>query len=252
MDTFYQLPYHPIGIIKERDDSYVLTLRDLPLSEKPREKLLKHGPTILTSVELLAILMGTGTKKEEVLTMCARIMKEYGQKSLLSEMDAKRLSSELQIPIVKATQIVACGELARRFFQKTGHTSAIIRTPKQVFEYVKDMRDLSKEYLRGLYLNANYKVIHDEVISIGTLDTSVIHPREVFKPALEYSAVGVILVHNHPSGVPRPSTADITITMQLVKAGKLLGIELIDHVIVTKQSFLNLVQKEESSFSPEN
>jgi DNA repair protein RadC len=112
-----------------------------------------------------------------------------------------------------------------------------IRTASQVFEYVKDMRNLSKECLRGLYLDARYHVIHDEVVSLGTLSSNIVHPREVFRPALEYSASAVILVHNHPSGIEKPSEADIAITRQIVAAGKRLGIGVLDHVVVTKQKF---------------
>lgn len=99
------------------------------------------------------------------------------------------------------------------------------------------MRDLPKEHLRGLYLDSHYRLIHDEVISIGSLTSNIIHPREVFRPALEYSASAVILAHNHPSGVPKPSEADLAITRQIVEAGKILGISLLDHVIVTKAKF---------------
>jgi DNA repair protein RadC len=99
------------------------------------------------------------------------------------------------------------------------------------------MQDLPKEHLRGLYLDAHYQLIHDEIISIGTLTSNIIHPREVFRPALEYSASAVILAHNHPSGVAKPSDADVAITRQIVEAGKILGISLLDHVIITKNKF---------------
>jgi DNA repair protein RadC len=102
------------------------------------------------------------------------------------------------------------------------------------------MRDLSKEQLRGIYLNAHYKVIHDEVVSMGTIDTNIVHPREVFKPAVEYAASGLILVHNHPSGSTDPSEADLETTKQLVAAGELLGITLIDHIIVTRAEFKSI------------
>ena len=138
---------------------------------------------------------------------------------------------------MKASQIIACAELGRRFFAKNVHGVPVIRTPQDVFEYVLDMRGLSKEHLRGLYLNSHHRIIHDEIISIGTIDSNLIHPREVFKPALEYSAVAMILVHNHPSGVTSPSDADIAITKQLKESGKLLGVDLLDHIIVTKDSF---------------
>ena len=102
------------------------------------------------------------------------------------------------------------------------------------------MRDLPKEHLRGIYLNSRYKVIHDEVISIGTLTSNIVHPREVFKPALEYSATAVILAHNHPSGSTKPSTDDILVTKQLIETGKILGVELLDHIIITKNSFASI------------
>jgi DNA repair protein RadC len=217
---------------------YILTFHDLPNDEKPREKLSKLGPKALTIAELLATVLSVGTKKEDVLAMSSRIIKEYGEKSILSVTDPE--VRDLDIPIVKAMQIVACAELGRRFYEKNDASAPIIRTALDVFEYVKDMRDLSKEHLRGIYLNSHYKVIHDEIISIGTVDTSIIHPREVFRPALEYATVAVILVHNHPSGTTTPSDADIAVTKQLVEAGKLIGINLIDHVIVTKHSFASI------------
>ena len=154
--------------------------------------------------------------------------------------DAKMLAKNLEIPLGKAIQIVAAAELGRRFFERNDASAPIIRTAADVFEHVKEMRGLPKEHLRGLYLNAHYKLIHDEVISIGTVDTSIVHPREVFKPALDYSAAAVVLVHNHPSGSLSPSATDDAVTIQLIAAGKLLGIDLIDHVIVTKDAFASI------------
>jgi len=219
---------------------YILKIRDLPVEEKPREKLVNNGASCLSVAELLAIVLGTGSKKEEVLAMSERILKEYGEKCLISQKNPKILSKDLGIPLIKAIQLTACSELGRRFFSKNENGLSMIRTAKDVFEYVKDMRELPKENLRGIYLNAHHKVIHDEIISIGTVDSNIIHPREVFKPALEYSAVAVILVHNHPSGETNPSQADKDITEQLIKVGKILGIDLLDHVIVTRDNFLSI------------
>jgi DNA repair protein RadC len=219
---------------------YVLTIHDLPHDEKPREKLFKYGPKTLSTQELLAVVLNSGTKKEGVLEMSARIMKEYGEKSIMSSTNASKLAQDLHIPIVRASQIVACAELGSRFYKKNTASMPTLRTAEDVFAYVQDMRQLPKEHLRGLYLNAHYKVVHDEIISIGTIDTNIIHPREVFRPALEYATAAVILVHNHPSGISEPSEADIAITKQLSLAGKLLGIDLIDHVIVTKSSFSSI------------
>ena len=137
-------------------------------------------------------------------------------------------------------QIVAVGELGRRFFERNRNGAVVIRTAKDVFEYVADMRVLTREHLRGLYLNAHYQLIHDEIISIGTVDANVIHPREVFRPALSCSAVAVILVHNHPSGVLKPSVEDTRITKQIKEAGAVIGIELVDHIIVGKDSFVSI------------
>jgi DNA repair protein RadC len=219
---------------------YYLKIRDLPQEDKPREKMLKHGVSVLSVSELLSVILNTGSKKEGVLEMSERIIKGYGEGGIMCEKDPASLSKNFNVPIVKATQIVACAELGRRFFQKNDFSSPIVRTAREVYEYVKDMQNLSKEHLRGIYLNAHYKVIHDEVISIGTVDANIIHPREVFKPAIEHSAVALILVHNHPSGITTPSEADIAITEQLVKAGKVLGVDLIDHVIVTKNAFISI------------
>lgn len=218
-------------------------MRDLPDDDKPREKLLAHGPDALSMAELLAVVLNTGTKKEEILSMTGRIMKEYGERNVLIQKDAKKLSEDLEIPIGKALQIVAIGELGRRSFLHSENGMPTIRTAHEVFEHVVDMRGLSKEHLRGIYLNAHYKVIHDEMISIGTVDTSIIHAREVFRPALEHSAAAVILVHNHPSGVASANEADIFATQLLVEAGKILGIDLIDHVIVTKDSYSSVPVK---------
>ncbi|MES2135329.1 MAG: DNA repair protein RadC [Patescibacteria group bacterium] len=216
---------------------YILKVRDMPLDEKPRERLLAHGPSALSIQELLAVILSTGTKKEEVMAMATRIMKEYGEKSLMSQKSAKELASNLDIPLGKALQIIATAELGRRFFSKNEHASPTLRTAREVFGYTQDMRTLSKEHLRGIYLNSHYKVIHDEVVSIGTLDSNIIHPRDIFRPALEYSAAALILVHNHPSGIATPSDADVSVTEQIIKAGALLGIDLIDHIIVTKDGF---------------
>jgi DNA repair protein RadC len=216
------------------------TIHDLPKEDKPREKMERFGATALSTPELLAVMLSVGTTKEDVLSMSARIMKEYGERSIMSATKPEALVEDLGIPHGKAMQIVACAELGRRFYKRNDSALPTIRTVADVYSYVKDMHDLPKEHLRGIYLNAHYKVIHDEIISIGTVDTSIIHPREVFKPALEFAAAAIILVHNHPSGLTDSSDADISITQQIIQAGSLLGIELIDHVIVTKSGFASV------------
>jgi DNA repair protein RadC len=222
---------------KSENKKYVLTIRDLPQDEKPREKFLKLGGDALSAPELLAIILNTGTKKEGVLEMSHRVLKEYGERALIGKTDPKKLASDLDIPLNKAIQIVACAELGLRFFEKKSSQSPTLRTARDVYEYLVEMRSLPKEHLRGLYLNAHYKLIHDEVVSIGTIDANIIHPREVFRPALEYGAVAVIMAHNHPSGSPKPSEADIQITKQIIEAGNIMGIKVLDHVIIARDSY---------------
>lgn len=219
---------------------YILKIHDLPLSDQPREKLIKQGPDTLSLSELLATIFNTGSKNEGVMEMSSRIIREYGEKSIISERDASKLAMELNIPLIKAVQIVACGEIGRRLYEKNDSGFAVIRTAKDVYEYLHDMHNLSKEHLRGLYLNGHNRIIHDEVISIGTINTSIIHPREVFRPAVEYNAAAIVLAHNHPSNVATPSAQDIEITHQLIHAGKIIGINILDHVIITRDTYISI------------
>jgi DNA repair protein RadC len=221
--------------------TYVLKVRDMPTLDKPREKLLEYGTSSLSLAELLSVVLITGTKKEDVISMSSRVMKEYG-KSIFSNpiKDIKKISLDMDIPITKMCQIIACGELGKRLFDKNLSGIKTIRTVDDVYDHTKDMHGLSKEHLRGLYLDTHNKVIHDEVLSIGTINSSIVHPREVFKPAIEYGAAAIILVHNHPSGISTPSESDKAITEQIIKAGKVLGIALLDHVVVTRDGFTSV------------
>lgn len=226
------------------DTRYVLRVRDLPIEEKPREKLLSSGPGSLSHVELMAILLGVGTRKEEVMAMAARIVREYGQQAIITEKNPQRLADSLDIPLAKACQIVASFELGRRSYQNKAGKPLFIRTTTQAFEHLKSIGHLQKEQLRGLYLNSRYQVIHEEIISVGSLTANIVHPREVFAPALEHGAVAVIVAHNHPSGILDPTQDDLQVTDQLLAAGKVLGVELLDHLIVTRDTFISLIEKE--------
>lgn len=239
MPPHYAIKDHDV-IVDATDKAYVLRVRDLVVEDRPREKLLADGPDVLTTSELLAVVLNIGTKKEGILTMVSRVAKEYGEKNVAHEKNPRTLSRELKIPLIKACQIVACFELGRRFFQ-TAARSTVIRSARQAYEYLHDMRDLPKEHLRGIYLNSRYKVIHDEVISIGSLTANIVHPREVFRPALEFSAAAVIIAHNHPSGVSTPTREDVLVTEQLRESGKILGIDLLDHLVITKNGFVSVL-----------
>jgi DNA repair protein RadC len=229
-----------ISTSSSEERAYVLKIRDLPDTLKPREKLIDLGPNSLTLQELLAVVLNTGSKKEGVLEMAQRVVKEYGTSALAGQVDVASLVQELDIPEGKACQIIAVAEIGRRLFKRTDTGLAVIRTARDVHDYVKDMHNLPKEQLRGLYLDTHNRVIHQEVISIGTINSNIIHPREVFRPALEYGAAAVVLVHNHPSGVSTPSTADIEITKQIIQAGRIIGIHLLDHVVVAGDTYTSV------------
>lgn len=223
-----------------QNHQYVLRVRDLPKEDKPREKMLNASPSSLSMPELLAIILNSGSTKEGVLEMSHRIVREYGTNALLNHTDAKKLSNELNIPLIKATQVVAIGELGRRLYQRNESGLTVLRNANDAYEYLHDMRNLPKEQMRGIYLDTHNRVIHDEVIAIGTVNSNLTHPREVFRPALEYNAAALILAHNHPSGIAEPSQADIEITKQLIEAGKIIGVHILDHVIVTKDGFTSI------------
>lgn len=222
-------------------EEYVLRVRDLPNSDRPREKILEHGASYLSVSELLAVVWGVGTKKEEVLEMARRTIAEYGEKALATTDNPTKLAEAADIPISKACQIVAAFELGKRFYSNKNGQPVFIRNATQAHKHLKGIAKSQKEQLRGLYLNSRYQVVHDEVISIGTLTSNIVHPREVFQPAIEHGAVAVIIAHNHPSNNSTPTDDDLSITSQLVTAGKILGIDVLDHLIITSDTFLSIM-----------
>lgn len=230
-------------VFRENESQYVLRVRDMDEDDRPRERMLKEGPESLSVTELVAVMWGVGSRKEDVLAMARRALREYGEKAIANELDPNRLSQTAGIPLTKACQVIAGLELGRRFYarQPTGQP-VHIRNAKQAFQHLRDIGRSQKEQLRGLYLNSRYQVVHDEVISVGSLTSNVVHPREVFQPALERSAVAVILAHNHPSGRLEPTSADIEVTEQLMAAGKVLGIELLDHLVITADKYVSIME----------
>ncbi|MCF7865679.1 MAG: DNA repair protein RadC [Candidatus Pacebacteria bacterium] len=216
---------------------YVLKLRDLPTDDKPREKLIEQGVQALSLQELISVILNTGTKKEDVTAMSLKIVREYGNSALTGTIDPSIMAEELDIPIGKACQVIACSEIGRRLYKKNDVGLAVIRTAEDVYKFLSEMQNLPKEQLRGLYLDTHNRVIHQEIISMGTINSNIVHAREVFRPALEYNAAAVVLAHNHPSGIATPSVADVQITKQIIEAGKIIGIHLLDHVIITKDGF---------------
>ncbi len=222
---------------------YNLRIRDLPEEDKPREKLRKHGPAALKNYELMAVILGKGTKREGILELSQRIMDQYGEQAIFTEGDVGKIEKVLGLSPVQACQVVAAFELGKRLFGRP--TEVFLRSPEEVFEYAKDMARLKQEHLRGLYLDTRNRLIRDEVITIGTLNESLAHPREIFHPAVETHAAAIILVHNHPSGDPFPSRDDIELTKQIYEASRLMEIEILDHVIVGNKRYYSLKENTE-------
>lgn len=232
-------------LIGEQPRHYELRVKDLPDADRPREKLLSVGPSNLTVAELLAIIWGVGSKREDVLAMARRTIQEYGERTIANETSVNRLASTADIPAAKASQVIAAFELGRRYYATSAGRSVHIRNAKQAFQHLKSMGYLQKEQLRGLYLNSRYQVIYDEVISVGSLTSNIVHPREVFQPAIERGAAAVIIAHNHPSGMLRPTLADVDVTNQLRAAGEVLGIELLDHIIIAGERYASIHGEED-------
>jgi DNA repair protein RadC len=204
--------------------------------------MLAHGPKDLSLAELVAILLGTGTRREEVMSMAYRILREYGERAIMEETNPLHLSEALDIPVSKASQLVASFEIGRRFYESRAGKPVVVRTAAQAYQHLKGMADLQKEQLRALYLNSRYQVVHEETVSVGSLTANIVHPREIFQPAIEYGAAAVIVAHNHPSGLLEPTEADRDVTHQLRACGVLLGIELLDHLIITGEHYLSIME----------
>jgi DNA repair protein RadC len=215
-------------------------IKNLPPNQQPRERLIEFGAEALSLEELLSIILGTGYKEENVLELSKRIFKDYGPKAITGYQRVEDIMNDFGLPKVKACQVLACFEIGKRIFADNTVEITTIRSPQDVWELVSDMYTLKKEYLRGLYLNIKNQIIHDEIISIGTIDQSIAHPRDIFSPALKYHAAGIIIVHNHPSGDITPSKADIVLTQQLKDIGKLMSIPVLDHIIVSKSGYKSI------------
>jgi len=217
-----------------------MKLKDLPKVDWPREKLETYGPEKLSNAELLAILLGAGKKGMNVVDFSAHVLKKFSKKGLLS-MSTQELKDTIGIGSAKACRIVAAFELGRRFLQDK--KSELYLTPNDVWQELKDIRAHKKEHFVIFFLDSRNQEIHREIISIGTLNANLVHPREVFEPAIRFLASHVIVAHNHPSGNPSPSQEDQDVTKRLVVAGKILGIELVDHVIVAHSGYASLKEK---------
>lgn len=221
-----------------------LMIRDFPEGERPRERLIHSGPESLSNHELLAILLRTGTKSESVLQLANRLLTQFGGLMWLKDAAMEELTALKGIGEAKAVQIAAAVELGRRISNLSYDDRYVIRSPEDGANYVmNDMRFLSQEHFVCLYLNTKNQVIHRQTIFIGSLNASIVHPREVFKEAFRRSAASIICLHNHPSGDPAPSREDIDVTKRLVECGKMVGIEILDHLIIGDKKYVSMKEK---------
>ncbi len=215
-----------------------MKIKDLPKIERPREKLIAKGAENLKDSELLAILLRTGKTGKNVIEIASQILTKHSKKRLL-QMTYEDLLKISGIDSAKATTLLAAFELSKRAMEVNDTNLPTIVTPKDIVAQLTELRNNKKEHFIALYLNARNQLVHKETISMGTLNANLVHPREVFEPALKHSAANIMVAHNHPSGDPKPSEDDLEITKRLVEAGKMMGIEVVDHIIITKNSYLS-------------
>ena len=216
---------------------------DLPRALRPREKLAAQGPARLSLAELLCLVLGSGTRREPVGRIAGRLLRRHGLQGL-SELDADGWRKQPGIGRVTAARMCAVFELGRRAYGRArDEEPPRLSRPRDVFRRVKHLGRAKKEHLVGLYLDAQNGLLHQETISIGSLNTTRTHPREILYPAVLHLAVGFILVHNHPSGCLDPSPEDIEFTQAVRRAGDLIGIELYDHIIVARGGYTSLRER---------
>jgi len=219
------------------------TIRDLPLSERPRERLVKFGPEALSAQEILSLILGRGVSGESVLITAQRLLSEFGSLKGIADASLEELSQVRGIGLAKAAQLKAAFELSRRLDEQylLEEKGQPLKTPECVVELIKkELKGKKREHFLLVLLTIRNQPIRMVKISEGSLDSSIVHPREVYKEAISAHAASVILVHNHPSGDPEPSPDDIKLTKRLVEAGKLMGISVLDHIIVTDQNHLSM------------
>ena len=219
------------------------TIHDLPKDERPRERLVKFGEQALSAQELLQLILGRGVAGESVAVTAQKLLAQFGSLQKLAEASIEELSFIKGIGLAKAAQIRAAFEIGRRLStQAPSYKSKELTDPEKVYRLIKSkLRDYHKEHFYIIALNSrNYSIAE---VSVGSLNASIVHPREVFAEAIKNKAASVVFAHNHPSGDPEPSEDDLLLTKKLVESGKILGIEVFDHIIVVKDDFFSFKNK---------
>lgn len=218
------------------------TVHDLPLSERPRERLLKHGIEALSAQEILALILGRGIKDESVIVTAQKLLSTFGNLKNIAAASMEELTKIKGIGPAKAAQIKAAFELSKRLEDSSDKDrKTTVKSPEDAIKSVKNqLKGKKKEHFLVLSLDTRNHLINTQTISIGSLDSSIVHPREVFKEAISSTAASVIFAHNHPSGDPTPSEDDIKLTKRLVEAGEILGIEVLDHIIICDKDYISM------------
>ena len=218
-----------------------MLIQEVPPQQRPRERLLTLGPKALADHELIAILLRTGTKKESVLELSHKLIQSFGTLYGLQQASTSELEQVEGIGKVKAIELKAMMEIGHRIsistIPKYGKISSTFEVGKWL---VKEMQNLHQEYLVAIFLNTKNEIIKKKEIFIGTVNSSVAHPREIFKEAVKYPTSRIIIGHNHPSGDPEPSPADIQFTKRMIECGNLMGIEVLDHLIIGDNQYISL------------
>ncbi len=218
-------------------------VRGVPAIDQPREKLIKSGIEKLSNRDIIALLLRSGVKDKNVLKLSAEILKKF----TLNDLSRVNLDDLVSIPGIgttRAASILAAFELNKRLSLEKKNMSPMLDTAEKVYNYTADLHNSRREKFLAIYLNSKLKVIKRCYISVGSVSASIVHPREVFKPAMEYNASSIIIVHNHPSGDITPSDDDAVITEKLISSGEIIGIPLLDHVIVTESGYYSFKEEE--------
>ncbi|GIO27684.1 UPF0758 protein YsxA [Ornithinibacillus bavariensis] len=224
--------------------SSTIMIKDVPKEDRPRERLLSLGASHLSNQELLAILLGSGTKDESVMALANRLLMHFEGLKLLKDATIEELTAIKGIGSAKGVLILSALELGKRLSQYKASEKYVIRSPEDGADYImEELRNLNQEHFVVLFLNTKNQIIHRQTIFIGSLNASIVHPREVFREAVKRSAASIIVAHNHPSGDPTPSQEDIHVTRRLAESGKMIGIELLDHLVIGDRKFVSLKEK---------
>ncbi|HET7560502.1 MAG TPA: DNA repair protein RadC [Limnochordia bacterium] len=220
----------------------VAGVKALPPAERPRERLIALGPRALGTRELLAIALHTGTGRESALQLADRLLARFGSLARLADASVEELTALHGVGQAKATQVAAAVELGRRLLKAQPYELREgLTTPEAIARLVlPDLADLDREQFMEVLLDTKHQVIAKHLVSVGHLNATLVHPREVFKEAIRRSAAAVVIAHNHPSGDPTPSPEDVALTRRLAAAGELLGIDVLDHVIVARDRYVSL------------